>query len=282
MSAETEKNQPPADPMEVWERWYESVFQGWSKSINGKGSQARPALPNFYQLWLQSLVRTQEQFSKSAGDPQELWKQWLENMIEIWGRASQVGVDPLGLTTQWLEMMEEARSKLLAGISIPADPFTLFKQWYDATGEVWSRAIGDLIGTEKFMEMSSEILKSYTSFYATMRRANEEYVRNLQLPTRADLARVAQLVVNLEEKVDTIENSVEGFEDSLGSARSRLLQVETGLHTIEHLEQQAKGLTTRLERVEHKLDSVVKLLERLEAGQSSQAEKRIKAYEQAE
>ena len=84
MSAETEKNQPPADPMEVWERWYESVFQGWSKSINGKGSQARPALPNFYQLWLQSLARTQEHFSKSAGDPQELWKQWLENRHNLY------------------------------------------------------------------------------------------------------------------------------------------------------------------------------------------------------
>ncbi len=268
MSAETEKNQPPADPMEVWERWYESVFQGWSKPMNGDRSQAHPAFPNLYQVWLQNVARMQEQFSKSAGNPQEFWKQWLESMIEMWGKGSQIGVDPLGLTTQWLEMMEEARSKHLAGIRQPADPFTFFKQWYDITSEVWSRSIGDLIGTEKFMEMSSEILKSSTSFYATMRRANEESLRNLQLPSRADLARVAQLVVNLEEKVDSIEDSVEKFEDSVGRARSRFLQVETRLSPIEHLDQQTQGLTERLERVEQKLDALVALLEKREAGPS--------------
>ncbi len=96
-------------------------------------------------------------------DPQEAWKHWFEATTDVWKKATEPGADPLGLTTQWLEMMEEARAKLSAGGALPADPFTFLKQWYDATNETWSKAIGDIIGTEKFMEMGSQFLESYAS-----------------------------------------------------------------------------------------------------------------------
>lgn len=257
----------PTDPMEMWGQWYEAVSRGWSSALNGNrhGDGNKPVLPDplsFYQTWLKSIADAQEQFKSSSANPQEFWKQWFETMTEALRQNAQVEGDPLGLTTQWLEMMEEARAKLLAGIKLPADPFTFFKQWYDATSETWSTIIENLIGTEKFMEVSSEFLKSYTSSYRTLRRANEEYFRNLQLPTRTDVARVAELVINLEDKVDQIDSALEVSEDR--SARLATSESVESLHKcVEDLEQ-------RLDQVESKLDSLLAALEKLAAREYSE------------
>jgi polyhydroxyalkanoic acid synthase PhaR subunit len=262
--AEKQEHQEPADPMEVWEQWYDAALKGWSRAVSGNGN--KPADPlSLYQTWLKGMADAQEQLIKSAGDPQELWKRWFETATETWRKAAEVGGDPLGLMAQWAEMMEEARARLLAGVRLPSDPFSFFKQWYDTTSETWSTLVGNLIGTEKFMEVSSEFLKSYAGFYSTLRRANEEYFRNLQLPTRSDIARVAGLVINLEEKVDRIDSALEDFEDGAGSNLSRFPAVLQKLETVERLEQRVESLEQRLDRVEGKLDAVLSTLEKLAA-----------------
>src|SRR5260370_9800894 len=64
------------------------------------------------------------------------------------------------------------------------------------------------------MQMASQFLGSYTSFARTFHRGSEEYFSNLQLPTRSDIARVAELVINVEEKVDQLDLAFEGIEDT--------------------------------------------------------------------
>jgi len=232
--------------------------------VTGNGSKPADPLAQ-YQTWLKGITEAQEQFARSSGNPQDLWKRWFETATEVWRKAAEAESDPLGLTTQWVEMMEEARARLLAGARVPVDPFTYFKEWYDATNETWSRLMGEIIGTERFMESASEFLKSYTGFYAAMRRANEEYFRNLQIPTRSDIARVAGLVVNLEEKVDHIDGALEDFEDGAESNLSQLPAVLQKLETVEHLGQRVEGLEKRLDRVEGKLDAMLTALEKLAA-----------------
>jgi polyhydroxyalkanoic acid synthase PhaR subunit len=170
-------------------------------------------------------------------------------------------------------MMEEVHTRLLAGVELPADPFTFFKQWYDATSETWSTVAGDFIGTEQFMQMSSEFLKSYISFYATMRRTNEAYFRNLQLPTRSDIARVAELVVNLEDKVDGLDSALEDFEDGIGSSLGHFPVVLQKLEAVESIEQRVGGLEKRLARVESKLDALLAAIEKLDSSKPAQAAK---------
>jgi len=82
------------------------------------------------------------------------------------------------------------------------------------------------------------------------RRANEDYFRNLQLPTRSDLARVAEIIIALEEKVDRIDEAFDDIKD--GSSQ---------LATRDSL----TDLEVRLGRVEKKLDTLSSVLEKLEA-----------------
>lgn len=183
-------------------------------------------------------------------DPRDFWRQWSDATTGAWAKAAEQGGDPLAITARWLEVMEENRAKILAGGTIPADPFTFFKQWYDASSETWSKVVDDIIGDEKFVENASQFMESYTSYYMVTRRANEDYFRNLQLPTRSDLARVAEMIVALEEKVDRVDEVFDDIED--GSSR---------LATRDSL----TDLEVRLSRVEKKLDALSPVLEKLEA-----------------
>jgi polyhydroxyalkanoic acid synthase PhaR subunit len=264
----------PADPMEMWEKWYDVTTKAWSKNRNE--SQEKYMDPfGMYQTWLKSVGNAQEQLiAGSFGnlDPKEAWKRWFESSTDIWEKAAEKGPDPLGLTTQWLEMMEEARARMAEG-NIPADPFTFMKQWYDATSETWATVIGDIIGTERFMESASQFMESYTSLYRTFRRANEEFFNNLQLPTRSDIARVAELVIEVEDKVDQIEDAFEDFEDHYTKGvpvnqEVRLEQVERKLDALTSSVQKLTTVDTlekRLDRLESKLDTLLIALEKSEA-----------------
>jgi polyhydroxyalkanoic acid synthase PhaR subunit len=146
-------------------------------------------------------------------------------------------------------MMEENRSKIFSGGTVPADPFTFIKQWYDASSDTWAKIVGDIIGNEKFVENASQFMESYTSYYMATRRANEDYFRNLQLPTRMDLARVAEIIVALEEKVDRLDDALDDIEDGNSQVATKDVITE---------------LEGRLSRVEKKLDAISSALEKLE------------------
>lgn len=265
----------PADPIELWEKWYDTTSKAWSKSLDGS-KEAFVDPFGLYRTWLKSVGATQEQLKASPigkMDPKEIWSQWIEASVDVWRKASEGGADPLGFTTQWLEMMEEARARILAEGNIPADPFTFIKQWYDATSETWAKVIGDIIGTDRFMESAKEFLESYTSFYRTFRRANEEFFRNLQLPTRSDIARVAELVVGLEDKVELIDDTLEDFEDNYVEAitsdlKGHLDRVDMRLEALPDILQKLAtvgSLENRLDRVEKKLDVLPDTLQQLTA-----------------
>ena len=139
-----------------------------------------------------------------------------------------------------------------SGAVFPPDPLTLWLQWYNASSETWSRLAGDIVGTEAFIESASRFMGSYISFYSAFRRASEQYFRNLQLVTRPDIARVASLIVALEEKVDRIEESLEDAQDARSGAT-------TG---------GAAALEERLGRVESKLDQLLATVGSAPAGRA--------------
>ena len=260
-----------------------------------------------YNIWLKSMRDGQEQMMKAGTsgmlDSSQAWKEWLEATMATWRKTTEIGTDPLGLTEQWLKMMERVQEKLLAGDIVPADPFTFFKEWYEAISDSWSRVIEDTIASEQFLEFNKQFLESYTSFSKAFRRANEEYLKILQLPSRSDVSHVGELVVALEEKFDQLEDRFEDVGDTVSQAAKseavaaleehlvnvesqlnesmtgvggRLDSVESKLDTLHgNLEryQTIEGLTQRLEQVESKLDRVLTQLAKIETYQVNDHDK---------
>jgi polyhydroxyalkanoic acid synthase PhaR subunit len=235
------------DPAELWRQWMESGSRMWSA---GEG-QADPF--GLYDRWFDGMREVQERMIGAApepvaGDPgvRDLWQRWFEITQDSWRKSAEMGQSAMELLPRWVRMLEEARTNLLAGGDLPGDPLQLAAQWYNATSGPFSDFVGDVIEREEFLEPSSRFLQSYASFYKVFKRNSEEYLKNFQLPVRSDITRVAGLVVNLEEKVDRIEEVLEDFEYGYAEPATA---------------ESVKNLENRLDRVEGKLDRLLAALE---------------------
>ncbi len=238
------------DPTELWKRWNETTSRMWSSVLeSSKGAYSDPF--GFSDLWMKSIGVAQEQAKvgiPDSFDATEIWKQWVDATTDAWKRAAEAGKDAVALSGQWMRVLEETRAKLLSGEINSKDPITFFKQWYDATSETWAQVVGEVMSSERFLQAQRQFIEAYTSAVRASNRLNEELFQTMQLPTRSDIARVAGLVVSLEEKFDTIEDAFEGFEERFA---------RTGAS-------KAVGddrLEKRLQQIEHKLDSLLAALE---------------------
>ena len=215
-----------------------------------------------YDRWFEGMREVQERMIGAAPEPvagnqevRDLWQRWFEMTSDSWRKGAEVGQSAMELLPRWMQMLDEARTNLLAGGVPPSDPLQLATQWYNATSGPFSDFVGDVIEREEFLEPSSRFLQSYASFYKVFKRNSEEYLKNLQLPVRSDITRIAGLVVNLEEKVDRIEEVLEDFEYGYAEPATS---------------ESVKEVENRLDRVESKLDRLLAALEGAQNGSSNE------------
>jgi pyruvate/2-oxoglutarate dehydrogenase complex dihydrolipoamide acyltransferase (E2) component len=237
------------DPMELWRQWFEAGSRVWADVLRGAGeSYADPY--GLYRQWFEGMEGTRERMTgPGAGafpNPQEMWRRWFDATVESWEKSAKLGQEMLEVTPRWIEMLEEARVNLMSVGSFPKDPLEFAVQWYNATSGPFSDFVHDALEEERFLDPASQWLQSYASFYKVFRERSEEYLKNLQIPVRSDITRVAGLIVALEDKVDRIEEAFEEFEYGYAKPATAEEQGE---------------LERRLDRVEDKLDRLLAALE---------------------
>jgi polyhydroxyalkanoic acid synthase PhaR subunit len=222
------------------------------------GKTARRDSSDFDSSWMKTMDTVQEHLKNNAWklfDPREAWSLWLETTLDIWRGAINMGCDPLGLIAGWVKVMEQIQEKIYSGQPLLIDPFEMFREWYDVTSKPWSRTVEKNLASEQFLAFAEPGLENYSHLIKTFRRASEAYFKTLHLPTLSDIARVAELVVDLEEKVDTIEDAVEQAKEQQAK------QSTTTMAKIVDVERNLDQIQARLERI-------LALLERVEAGKS--------------
>jgi polyhydroxyalkanoic acid synthase PhaR subunit len=253
--AEERRFRAGMDPAELWRQWYEAGSRMWTDMLQGaQESYVDPY--GLYRQWFEGMEKLREQMTGAVGaggvegtngaDPGEMWRRWLDATVESWQRSAGLGQEMLAVTPRWAEMLDQARGNLMSLESFPKDPLEFAVQWYNATSGPYSEFVQDVIEREEFLEPASRFMQNYASFYKVFRSRSEEHLRSLQIPARSDIARVASLVVALEDKVDRLEEAFEEFE--YGYAKPATAE-EVG------------ELEKRLDRVEGKLDRVLAALE---------------------
>jgi len=241
-----------ADPAELWRQWMESGSRMWSEMAGGaQGGQVDPY--GVYRRWFEGMREMQERMIGTVPEPvagglggKKLWQRWFEMTSDYWQKSAEMGQNAMEILPRWMQMLDEARTNLVTGGAPPSDPLQLATQWYNATSGPFSDFVGDVIEREEFLEPSSRFLQHYASFYKVFKRNSEDYLKDLQLPVRSDITRIAGLLVNLEEKVDRIEEVLEDFEYGYAEPATS---------------ESVKELETRLGRVEGKLDRLLAALE---------------------
>lgn len=111
------------------------------------------------------------------------------------------------------------------------DPFELWRQFYEVNEQAWTKAMKDVMTTRGYAEAQGKMLETFLSFQKMMRDGMSAQLNTLNLPTRDDVARLGELLVGLEEKIDQfderladLEDSVGGFEEQIGSFGERLAE----------------------------------------------------------
>ena len=91
---------------------------------------------------------------------------------------------------------------------IQFEPFKMWKDMYENTEKAWSDVIQDTLGKETFSEGLGQIQASYLQYHEMISSVTEAYFKQINMPTRDEVANVASLVINLEAKVDNMDDQL--------------------------------------------------------------------------
>ena len=106
-------------------------------------------------------------------------------------------------------MTKQRATKEEAGTATPApDPFEMWRKFYEANETAWTKAAQDTTSSEAFAEMHGRMLETFLAFQKGARDAMNTQLATLNLPSRDDLARLGELILGLEEKIDQLDDRV--------------------------------------------------------------------------
>jgi polyhydroxyalkanoic acid synthase PhaR subunit len=104
----------------------------------------------------------------------------------------------------------------------PEDPFRPMREAYGQAVEGWSKAMEQMVASEEFASASGEFLKRYVEMQETLRTASRAAAESVHFPTTDDLARLAQLVINVERKVDEVSDEAHAIAGRLATIEAAL------------------------------------------------------------
>ena len=101
------------------------------------------------------------------------------------------------------------------------DPFDTWRQLYDANERAWTSALEQAMGSPEFDESSGKMLETMLAAQKSVRDNMRTYLETMNVPTREDIARLGELVIALEEKVDQVADRLDAIEAAVGAKVAR-------------------------------------------------------------
>jgi hypothetical protein len=96
-----------------------------------------------------------------------------------------------------------------------ADPFEVWRQLYDANERTWSAALEQAMGSQEFGDSSGKLLETMLAAQKSVRDNMRTYLETMNVPTREDIARLGELVIGLEEKIDQVIDRLDAIDDAV-------------------------------------------------------------------
>ncbi|MGM0876338.1 MAG: polyhydroxyalkanoic acid synthase subunit PhaR [Bacillota bacterium] len=89
------------------------------------------------------------------------------------------------------------------------NPMDLWKDIYNQSESYWGNVLDEKMKEEYFSEWMGKVLEMNLQVKNMLNETTENYLTQVNLPTRNDLSNIASLVVNVDSKVDNLEELVE-------------------------------------------------------------------------
>jgi len=155
--------------------------------------------------------------------PSQLFEQWrkqFEEGAQAWSRLiTQTGSpsptltpDPTAFWRPVLDQGVQTWAKLFAQTPATPELLTQWKQFLDQWIESWSKVLGQAMGTEQFAKMMGQSLDQMLVTAAPAKKVVDQQIEQalqaLNLPSRSQLTAIAKQIVELEDRIDRLEDSI--------------------------------------------------------------------------
>jgi hypothetical protein len=155
----------------------------------------------------------------------EMWRRQFEESAAAWARMvsqTQAPPPPADPTAFWRPVLNqglEQWARLFAHTPVTPDLAAQWKQFLDQWIEAWSKALGQTMNTEAYAATMGRYLDQWLVAAAPMKKAAEQQIEQalatLNFASRTQLTAVAKQIVELEERLERME-------DTLGAILRRL------------------------------------------------------------
>lgn len=162
-----------------------------------------------------------------------------------------------------MNMPEDPRDENQQDIVIP-NPYEIWKKMYFATEDATAASVRESIKTKGFAQALDTMLEAYLMNHKMMSDANKKYLEQSPFPSKADVARVAELVIGLEDKIDVLET---GF----------VMQLSRGLKYLSIIAETMSNSDNK--EISSQLTSMTKSIDQL--SKKNDLPKRVEALEKA-
>jgi polyhydroxyalkanoic acid synthase PhaR subunit len=136
------------------------------------------------------------------------------------------------------------------------DVFGVWRQLYDENERAWSAALEQAMGSSEFGESSGRLLETMLAAQKSVRDNMRVYLETMNVPTREDIARLGELVVGLEEKVDQIADRLDTIDGTLRSRSADAAKLADRLDTIDGTLRSRSADPAKIDRIAKRLDTI--------------------------
>jgi Poly(R)-hydroxyalkanoic acid synthase subunit (PHA_synth_III_E) len=151
----------------------------------------------------------------------DMWRKQLEESTQAWTRLvsqAQPSTAPPDPTAFWRPVLNqglEQWARMFAQTPTSPDLMAQWKQFLDQWIEAWSRVLGQAMNTEAFAEQMGRSLDGWLAAQAPAKKAVDQAVEQallaLNLASRTQLTAVAKQIVELEERLERVEDGIEAI-----------------------------------------------------------------------
>ncbi|QGT99629.1 hypothetical protein SYNTR_1036 [Candidatus Syntrophocurvum alkaliphilum] len=139
------------------------------------------------------------------------------------------------------------------------DMVELWKEMYFKNEEAWANSAKQAMATQTFLEMLTQMRNQYLSYEKVNRQNLDKYFESSPIPSKKDIARVAELVIALEEKIDDIDMQFSNNINLLTDNLIKLVDYQDSLkNEINSVKSDVDSLKTKLDNMNKKLNTLTK------------------------
>ena len=94
------------------------------------------------------------------------------------------------------------------GQNTTLDPFKIWKEVYEKTESTWRGTIENSLGTEQFAQGLGQVQNQYVQYQELVKTLTDSYLKQANIPSIEELAKVASMIVNVDAKIDNLDDFI--------------------------------------------------------------------------